>query len=61
MLLDPILERFAKGSPLTVMARATIAHAIPDHKVNELFERTAQAQYTRELLFSTVVQLMSLV
>lgn len=30
-------------------------------KLDELFEQTAEKQYTRELLFSTVVELMSLV
>jgi hypothetical protein len=30
-------------------------------KLDALFERTAEKQYTRELLFSTVVGLMSLV
>lgn len=29
--------------------------------LDELFERSAKTQYTRELLFSTVVNLMSLV
>lgn len=61
MLLEPIFERFVHGSPLSVMARATIEHALAEDELDALFERTAQVQYTRNLLFSTVVDLMSLV
>jgi len=61
MRLDPLFERFAQGSPLSVMARGTIEHALASDELDALFERTAQVQYTRELLFSSIVDLMSLV
>ena len=61
MVLDPIFDRFVADSPLSVMARATIEHALSAEALDALFERTADKQYTRELLFSTVVDLMSLV
>jgi hypothetical protein len=61
MVLDPIFDRFVQGSPLSVMVRGTIEHALPAGDLDALFERTAEHQYTRELLFSSLVDLMSLV
>lgn len=43
------------------MARAAMERAIGDSALDELFERTATQQYTRELLFSSCVHLMTLV
>jgi IS4 transposase len=61
MLFEPLFERFARGTPLSVMTRAMLENALqPDH-LDQLFERLAVQQYTRELLFSTVVQTMALV
>jgi hypothetical protein len=61
MVLDPIFERFVQGSPLSVMVRGTIEHALPADALDDLFERASRRQYTRELLFSSLVDLMSLV
>src|SRR5262249_47419911 len=61
MLFDPLLERFAQGPPLTVMTRALLETALRPEPLDELFERLAVKQYTRQLLFSTVVQTMALV
>jgi hypothetical protein len=61
MLLGKIFERFVEGSPVTVMLRGTLDYALRPDDLDELFNRTAQQQYTRELLFSAVVDLMSLV
>jgi IS4 transposase len=61
VILEPIFERFVKESPLSVMARATLENVLPAADVDDLFERTAQTGYTRELLFSTLVDLMALV
>ena len=41
--------------------RATMERIFSADNLNDLFEETAQKQYTRELLFSSVVGLMSLV
>ncbi|QRE74983.1 hypothetical protein F1D61_16525 [Methylobacterium aquaticum] len=43
------------------MARTALEHALPAGWVDEVFEQHRQWQYTRELLFSTVVRLMMLV
>ena len=61
MLLGEIFERFVEQSPTTVMVRGVLEKVLAPEKLDELFERTAKVQYTRELLFSAVVNLMSLV
>ena len=61
MILGPVFEQFINNSPLSVMSRATIEYALSASSLDFLFERTAQHGYTRELLFSTTVDLMSLV
>jgi hypothetical protein len=61
MVLDSIFDRFVQGSPLSLMVRGTIEHSLPAQALDDLFQRTAQQQYTRELLFSSLVDLMGLV
>lgn len=61
MILGPVFERFLNESPISVMTRATIEHALSAPALDALFERSAERGYTRELLFSTTVDLMSLV
>lgn len=61
MILDPVFERFVSDSPLSVMMRATLENVLPAAALDELFDRTAEQGYTRDLLFSTVVDLMGLV
>jgi hypothetical protein len=61
MLLGKIFERFVDGSPVTVMLRGTLEYALQPSILDELFTRTAQHQYTHKLLFSTLVDLTSLV
>ena len=61
MVLDDIFERFAEQSPVTVMARAALEHALDPRTIDALFENVAERQYTRTLLFSTVVDLMATV
>jgi Transposase DDE domain len=59
MLLDTIFAPFVKERPICVMARAVLERLLDAHRIDELFARTAERQYTRELLFSSLVQLMS--
>lgn len=61
MIADEVLERFSQHTPITVMAQLGMQHAVSAQWIDELFEAESQAQYTRELLFSTTVELMSLV
>jgi len=59
--MDALMNRFVEQAPVAVMARLGMQRAINAEWVNDVFERHSDTQYTRELLFSTVVDLMSLV
>ena len=59
MWFSPIFERFVEKSPVTVMVRAMMEVILAPEKLDELFEQTAQTGYTRELLFSTLVMMMT--
>src|SRR5262245_37703340 len=61
MLLGKIFERFANGSPLTVMLRGTLEYALRPELLDQLFLDTARHQYTHKPLFSTLVDVTSLV
>jgi hypothetical protein len=58
MILSKVFEKFVEGSPVCVMIRGTLEHALPESFVNQIFEESAARQYTRELLFSDVVDVM---
>lgn len=61
MALDAVVERFIEGSPVTVMARLALGRALDAQWIDALFEQHRERQYKRELLFSTSVDLMSMV
>jgi len=61
MLLGDVFERFARDCPLPVMAQGILENALSPRIVDQLFEDVAQQQYTRKLLFSSIVDLMSVV
>jgi IS4 transposase len=61
MLLSDVFELFAQEAPVSVMVRATLENALNPLALDQLFEETAQRQYTRTLLFSSIVDLMSAV
>ena len=56
-----VLERFESHAPVSVMTRVALEHALPAYWVDEVFQANRQRQYPRELLFSSVVELMMLV
>ena len=56
-----VLERFERHAPAGMMARMALEHALPAGWVDAVFEAHRQKQYARELLFSTVVELTTLV
>ena len=58
-MLGKIFERFVETSPISVMARGLLERVLNSKTINEVFERVADRQYTRDLLFSTVFDLMS--
>lgn len=61
MVMDAVVERCVQQSPVTVMARLALQRALEPKWVDALFEQERGARYTRELLFSTTVELMSVV
>ena len=61
MLLSPILDRFAKRAPVSVMVRASLEYALAPEALDALFRDTAESQEEKTLLFSSVVDLMGLV
>jgi len=61
MLLGRIFEGFAAESAISVMTRGVMQNALSASAIDALFEQTAEHQYTRELLFSTLVDLVSVV
>jgi len=61
MMLDEVFERFAARSPITVMAHLGLERVLDPSWLDEVFEEYRERQYERELLFSTVVEVMMLV
>lgn len=60
-MLSVIFERFVKYSPISVMVRGLMERVLAPETINRIFEENASSQYTKELLFSSLVELMSLV
>jgi Transposase DDE domain len=58
-MLSDIFRPFAEQTPVCVMARAVLERLLDPQRLDALFERTAQRQSTRDLLFSTAVELMA--
>lgn len=58
-MVKPIVDRFAKKSPICVMARGLMERVLNPDQLDKWFEQTAKEQYTRDLLFSTVFDIMS--
>jgi IS4 transposase len=58
MLLGPLFDRFVAKSPVSVMVEGVLHNALPAALLEPLFAQHAQQQYTRSLLFSSMVDLM---
>jgi len=58
MSLGKVFEPFVEQRPICVMARGVLENLFNADKIDALFARTAEVQYTRALLFSSVVDLM---
>jgi hypothetical protein len=56
--LGKVFELFVEQRPICVMARGVLENLFNAARIDELFARTAEMQYTRALLFSSVVDLM---
>lgn len=58
-MLPAAFEPFVKDAPFCVMTQASLESLFSRERLDELFRSTAQKQYTRELLFSQLVELMT--
>src|SRR5271165_2592385 len=58
MLLGRVFDRFVEKTPFAVMSRSLLERTLAPEKLEALFEEHADAQYTRELTFSSIVDLM---
>src|SRR5512132_1782424 len=56
-----VFERFTQGDTIPVMAQAAMGNALSPRIIDQLFDDVAERQYTRDLLFSSIVEMMSLV
>jgi len=61
MIMREMVERFAKQAPICTMIRAAMENVLSAERLNGLFEATAERQENKELMFSTVAELMGLV
>ncbi len=61
MILREMVERFEKQAPICSMIRAAMENILAEERLNAVFEETAQRQENKELLFSTVCDIMGLV
>jgi hypothetical protein len=58
MLLGQLFERFVEKTPFAVMSRSLLERTLTPEALDALFEAKADRQYTRELTFSSVVDLL---
>lgn len=59
MLFQAVYERFVDESPICVMVHGLLRRALCSERLDRLFQETAERQYTKQLLFSTTVDLMA--
>ena len=58
-MLSPIFEKFVEKSPVSVIARGMMERVLNPEQLDQWFENCSQKQYTKDLLFSTVFDIMS--
>ncbi|GJD54102.1 IS4 family transposase ISRso13 [Methylobacterium crusticola] len=58
-MLGEVFERFVAESPISVMVRASLERVLGADRLDLWFAHTAQKQYTRDLLFSSIDDLMN--
>ena len=60
-MLDSVFKPFVEKSPISIMAGGMLERVLNPDQLDQWFNETAKQQYTKELLFSTVFDLLSLV
>jgi hypothetical protein len=52
-----VLDSFEEKSPFAVLVRVILQRLLPAEQIDKLFNDTAEKQYERTLLFSTLMTL----
>ena len=58
-MLSSVFERFVAKSPVSVMSRGIMERVLNPEQLNQWFDVTAKKQYTHDLLFSSIFDIMS--
>ncbi|HEY5864703.1 MAG TPA: transposase [Candidatus Tectomicrobia bacterium] len=58
-MLGKVFARFVEKRPISVLVRGTLERVLGAEQLEAWFARTAQKQYTRTVLFSTVYDILS--
>ena len=58
-MLGEVFERFVEKSPISVMVRASLERVLGADRLDLWYDRTVEKQYTRDLLFSSVYDMMN--
>lgn len=58
MLVNDLLAEYAKKAPVPVMLRGILENVLAPQRLNSIFESKAEKQYTRNLTFAMIVDLM---
>lgn len=61
MSIPEMLSRFVEQAPVAVMMRSTLEHVFAPARLDAIFEQAAVRQYSGDLLFSSVVDLLAMV
>jgi tRNA1(Val) A37 N6-methylase TrmN6 len=57
-MISRIFDAFVQESPVSVMMRGLLEVVFRPQRLDEIFKSYSQVQYTRELLFSTLGNLL---
>ena len=60
-MFTEIFNKFSDKAPISIIFRSILERAINPEFINKIYEGSAEVQYTRNLLFSTIFELMSVV
>jgi hypothetical protein len=60
-MLDALFDGFVQHSPVSVMTRGVMERVLQPEKLDGICARHGKLQYQRELMFSSLVNMMSLV
>ena len=60
-MFDTVFNRFIEQSPIPVMLNAVLERTLSPEKIDRYFEHATDRQYTRDLLFSSIFEVMGLV